>query len=551
MASIAYDDSSAPARLPISVHPAFPAVVALWFSALLGIGSLVLPAALLDRVVDATGLAAWVPAAAPPLGFTARSLIALAAAVAGALLGLVVARRVAAAHTPQAQSRIAKLAEGSRRPLSVNDELSAEKVVNGESLPINRRRALAISEDDRPSDFLYRAPLPGEDPAAEPLAYDEPLELDTPADDGAPAPGDEPAHELAAADLFADEPEQEEEMTERQVFQPLAEPEIEAVEPADRFKHLAGPRGLEPLPFAAPSLARRIEGTDLSDAEIEAEVEPAIANVEEAIDQAPALVAVEPGKPVDWISAPLADLGLVQLAQRLGASLERHREARAAAATAPVAAAPAVPEPFEAAPAQEAAEAMAAYFGGGAPNAATPDPFAAAPADEASEEAIAAAPVAVATPHFLRALQPLDDSDEDDAVPDFSLPLRRQAAAAPAFAQPIDEQPEADDDADAAAESSEYSSLLAMRNPFGAPHSEFVRIDEPAGAPDLPEPTVVFPGQERRESFAIPVTTNGQRLFDPPGRTEPAAGTPAPAGAEADAALRAALASLRKVGSGF
>ena len=61
-----YGDEAA--RLPVSLHPAFPAIVALWFAALLGIGSLVLPAALLDRVVSATSLASLLPAASPPLG---------------------------------------------------------------------------------------------------------------------------------------------------------------------------------------------------------------------------------------------------------------------------------------------------------------------------------------------------------------------------------------------------------------------------------------------------------------------------------------------------
>src|SRR5688500_9250569 len=155
---------------PISLHPAFPAIVALWFAALLGLGSLVLPAVLLERAVVGTGVASLVPVANPPLGFTARGIIAIMATLVGAGLGVAIARRVAKAHGPRTESRIAKLASGSRRPLSVKDELGGANglrgVVNGESLPISRRRALAISEDDRPSDFLYRAPLPGEDPAS-------------------------------------------------------------------------------------------------------------------------------------------------------------------------------------------------------------------------------------------------------------------------------------------------------------------------------------------------------------------------------------------------
>jgi len=94
-----YDSEAA--RLPVSLHPAFPGIVALWFAALLGIGSLVLPSVLLDRVVSATGLASLLPAAAPPLGMTTRAIIAILGALAGAALGVAVARRVAAAHAPQ------------------------------------------------------------------------------------------------------------------------------------------------------------------------------------------------------------------------------------------------------------------------------------------------------------------------------------------------------------------------------------------------------------------------------------------------------------------
>ena len=80
VASIAFDSSGSrdAAKPPISLHPAFPAVVALWFAALLGLGSMVLPVALIDRVVAISGFSTLVPAAQPPLGFMARGLIALA-----------------------------------------------------------------------------------------------------------------------------------------------------------------------------------------------------------------------------------------------------------------------------------------------------------------------------------------------------------------------------------------------------------------------------------------------------------------------------------------
>ena len=45
-----YSLKRGPAKPPISTHPAFPAITALWFAALLGFGSLVLPIALLERL---------------------------------------------------------------------------------------------------------------------------------------------------------------------------------------------------------------------------------------------------------------------------------------------------------------------------------------------------------------------------------------------------------------------------------------------------------------------------------------------------------------------
>ena len=278
-----YEDEAAPQRAgpPLSLHPAFPAIVALWFAALLGVGSLVLPAALLDRVVTMTGIASLLPAAAPPLGLTARSLIALAGALAGAGLGVTIARRVARSHRPEPVSRVAKF--GSRRPISVHEELGGPNglrgVTNGEGLPLSRRRALAISEDDRPSDFLYRAPLPGVDPDAPAPFAAAPFVAEAP--ETAPeaaASEDEPLELLELAEEAVEESSDEDlEMTDSREFRstwpshqhyPAGE---EPVEELDSRKNLAGPRGLEPLPFAAPSLARKAPKVEF---ELELELEP-------------------------------------------------------------------------------------------------------------------------------------------------------------------------------------------------------------------------------------------------------------------------------------
>ena len=79
---------------PISSHPLFPAVVALWFGALFGLGSLAIRPGLIESAVLKTGLDLIVPAAAPPLGVTARILIALVMASAGAVVGAILAWRM-------------------------------------------------------------------------------------------------------------------------------------------------------------------------------------------------------------------------------------------------------------------------------------------------------------------------------------------------------------------------------------------------------------------------------------------------------------------------
>ncbi|HEY6817630.1 MAG TPA: hypothetical protein VI168_19000 [Croceibacterium sp.] len=543
MAGFAFDSSGAQdaSRPPISLHPAFPAIVALWFAALLGIGSLVLPAALLEKAVTLTGLAE------PPLGFLARGLIALGAAVAGAVAGIAIARRVARAHDER-PSRIAKFASGARRPISVNEELGGERLFNGRALPVTRRRALAIAEDERPSDFLYMAPLPGNDEEDHEIAFDpehatpatpEPLELSDLLEDSA-SPGFAP--EFAEPhDPFRDE---DEPMTVKQEFQPFAPA------PRNAEEVLAGaPRAAEPEPlsFAAPSLARRA-----LQAESEAHfAEPqAHDEVHFAAPPSPVLVEPAPAAPEeprfrgDWAEAPVTELGMVQLVQRLGASLVRRREQVASVATAAPASALAPPAGFDAAPAEEAAQAMAAYFGKPAASAALENRF----DDDAHAEPAAfspfAAPQPAPRPSVLRPWHGEDDEDELDTMPSFTLPLTRPVVPTIAFDQPA--QPRlAEDGEEADADDGSYSSLLAMRNPFAPKGNGFVRIDEPQPEDDAVQPTVVFPGREDQSAFG---EAGPHRLFDGPNEAAASPSASAqPATAEADAALRAALATLQRM----
>ena len=168
---------------PISSHPVFPAIVALWFAALFGIGSIVLPNILIEKFVVAIGLPSLFAAATPPLGITAKLMIATTAAVLGAVAGVFIARKIVAAQA-QAPTRnrreIGSRDEGmAKRPIVATEELGEEglgPVSDEDDWSDNtgsfgrgprlggRRRALSVTDDSGPSEYLAAVPLPGEDP---------------------------------------------------------------------------------------------------------------------------------------------------------------------------------------------------------------------------------------------------------------------------------------------------------------------------------------------------------------------------------------------------
>ena len=158
--------ASAPSRrrkAPITAHPAFPGIVALWFAVLLGAGSLVVPVALWERIVAMLGVDGVLAAAAPPLGIKARAIIALVFAVLGALAGLAIARRMA-----PPRGRVAEDA--------VEDEHATETLgaFIAEDLSSSRDHAVDEEEDvllfsafddvDAPDEPLPEFEKPGEPP---------------------------------------------------------------------------------------------------------------------------------------------------------------------------------------------------------------------------------------------------------------------------------------------------------------------------------------------------------------------------------------------------
>ncbi len=296
----------------------------------------------------------------------------------------------------------------------------------------------------------------------------------------------------------------------------------------------------DPLPFAAPSL-RRAETMAFDEEEV---ADEAIERSFEENLSAPHFSLVEDfGEPEEVDDErPLDELGLVQLAARLGASLAK-RKARLASqppATAPAAVPPlGGTEDFEAAEADDAARAIADFFG----------PSSSIEPDAEYGDA-APQPATAAVPASLRALsfESDEDLDDDGITASFSLPL----GAGYAEAEPVDEDEAVEPDD--LAEDGEYSSLLGMKNPF-ARQQEFVRVEEPEDSSDAAEPSVSFPSP----TPAQPVLTaedqpagQAPRLFDPPrNRGQVAAQGAAPAAprdpGDAERNLRAALATLQRM----
>ncbi len=586
---------------PVTQHALFPAVVALWFGALFGLGSLAVRPSLLEELVIKSRIDLLIPAAAPPLGMTARMTLALVLAALGAALGAAIARRIA---RPKQEAR-----ERKRTNLSTRDEGAGHGPAHayGDASTRNpgpasedaavaatpgvlagRRRSLAIEHDQE--DFVPHdlAPLPGGAPQifdiasaglgdapTEPIAAPEPGRYAKPAAGvgAAPAPGTVALDWVNAAPVLppnplADQPAPQPQVTlpasedGRQVFgmAPPATPLPE--QPRQIFgapvtgdhvpREFVESQGFRTSVFETPEpsalFAARAAATP-------AAIPVAFTPPAESADPSPIAAWPQDAPAVQSATEPEpalpspASLGIEDLSARLAESMRRRRAGRSAAA------APAVPEAAPVVP--EAAAPAVPVF--------SIPPFAIPPFTVPAAEAIPAG------------LRPLDLSgfEQDDLAEQVSLlPPRRiavpaEAALAAAFGQASEPAPaaatSAEDEPEAAGEpivaEENYASLLGVTPSPASLRNPFVRVEEPEAeaAPAVIEPVVIFPGQSvPPPPIAQPAAIGGAeptpfRRFDAPanaGQGQPVAANETASAMppeEAEQALRSVLANLQRM----
>ena len=569
---------AAPKQSSIVAHPWFSKMIGLWFAALFGLCSLALAPELLERIVTTLGIDRIVPAAAPPLGQTARLLLALGMAGVGEIAGLVIGARLAARQTShQVRQRGIKpavseagIAENApnlrgrdrhpdapaRKPLSAASDLGDDvaRELSGIDTAL-RRRALASEAVREPRPFLEVAPLPGEQ--WPPVAQDS---------SEAESPVEPEADPVAAIDDAG-------EVFDLGAFDAL--PEVPVETPPESFvASFVPPPGPVVAPFAMP--------------------EPSSPPVTEAIFELAASAPV-----AEIATASLEVLGVVQLSERLALALQARRERRAQVpAVVAVAAAPIiiasveelVDEPLAIVSAEDPpfAEPISGHeeptVPAQQPPAFAPAPFAApasfAPValdDVVEDDDLPALARSLTMPRFTGLGLAAPEIVPDPIAPELERGLEILARRAPKpVVEPAaqDEYPEAlepafeaegmtgaDDEADDEGideltdEVLEqgYSSLLAIGS--GLQRPEAVRIEEPHS--DEIEPVVIFPGQGARfaaESSRTQLQSSANAPFARPG-TAPSAFEVPPLGEpasqtnpeETDRALRAALASLQRI----
>ena len=475
---------------PVTSHPLFSAVVALWFGALFGLGSLAVRGSLIETAVLALHLDIILPSAAPPLGVTARMIVALVMAAIGIATGTIIARRISRPKPVKRERRrgaAAIFGERQERPrqTSGNGRASyAAQAIDRDiagSYASPRRRSLALEEQECPDYQFDAAPVPG----AAPLILDvTQFDLSAPGDD--PTGPDRPLDRLDLPDSgrrgqeasscvfdspIAHGPEARENAAEHRApgadgvpasvvaqsdgtlaaadftdtraisFAPQERSGIAANEFLDAAADFARPE-------SAPAASRDVREEQASEdaAPTVAEQPPVYSEQAPAAPQRCAIgVATPQASAAERIAlADLAELSPVELTERLALALQqrRHRGAAPAvlaeAAAALAACAPAqLPEApnghaqFAALPPLAALQRIVAADR----QAASVAPAAPLASLSSSADAVAAPTLRLSLPEALR---PIDfgENEDSDTADDFAVPPRSIGLPSPAAAVP-------------------------------------------------------------------------------------------------------------------
>lgn len=424
---------------PISRHPLFPIIVALWVGALFGMASLAIHPVLVERLVTAVGIDKTIPLAAPPMGATARMLIALMMTGMGAAIGALIARRVARPATKAAESRSVSVSPDESSPAET-------AAIAGSKRLAGRRRGLAIPAEDAPADRI--APQ-----ASQGAAILNVADFDLGSFEESSAPVEQIADAQATRDGDAVAPPA---MSGDTAAPFTRTPAAGADAPRPGFDFLPHPGGLngdDETVEAAP-----ISGTASDDGD------PRIDTVESTLP--PSAPASSEHTAADRIAfAELDDLSPVELLERLALTMARRREEMKLAAAAPEAGPVTSDEPETVieSPAVESAESRV-----------TPDIEA-----PVGQDGIAGA----ALPRLPAALRPVgleapagEGEHDDDTLPGYIPPRHIGLHPATASDEEIDE-----DDGGTLAQG--YSSLLGLSRPHpDRPTAAARPFDAPEGA---------------------------------------------------------------------
>ena len=397
---------------PVTAHRLFPAFATLWFAALFGLGSLAISSDALGALVVMIGLPALVPAAAPPLGFTAHLLVAFALGTAGAALGLTLALRLRPQDVNAQADAVRPMYAAA--PFAEPEADETYKVRARDAHPdAPPRRPLVLTEafaDPQPA-----APFTQPDQPEAPLLRRKP---------GKAASDDSADAELPSAPWIAE-------------YTPGG---LAAVEPLDLsaldLADSAQDDALVLQADAAEEEALPLCGTAMPQAEVEQETETC------AQPAVPALIAATPQLPVGlaagmagaqpdrlaggWspvAGAPLESLGLVQLIERLALAM--------AARTAADLTDPAPPSDPAFAPGPFSAPPVPGLIGQDGIATDGPQPVSARESILRRLEAVtvpASEPAASATPPASHPASPAEPFETDDALRAALATLQRMSA---------------------------------------------------------------------------------------------------------------------------